>query len=697
MTYYKQIKLKVTRPESVYLNYWQSNKNQIEDALYNDLSKNEKNLKLKEFVDFKIKEIIEAKNKVNASKYLIFDFDGVFGDSWNATVKAFMHLEKQENQEEVIKYLKTDRLVNPRYTKDRIYTDEETENLLKFREEEYNLKKQIGLGYFKEFVEEVKQYKNAKMAIVSTAYQPVLDEFAITSGLKFTHLEGFKANFSKETCIKNIARDWNVSLNQIVFFTDTIRDIKEASNLLAKEQIFGCSWGFHNQSELETILPKEQILVNFSDIHNKLARQIDVLTRQILALSDDNNLIEKKLHLALDEYLTKLIKDNLINNKRRVDGRLLTETRAISCQMNVLSEPHGSSLFSRGETQVLNTLTLGTLDQMQLTDNAEDENEVYLGYIHHYNFPAYSVGETGRYIGAGRREIGHGNLAQKALEPVLPNKDDFPYMIRTVSECLGSNGSTSMASTCASSLSLMTAGVPIKSHVAGVAMGLAINENGGYSVLTDIQGLEDHHADMDFKVTGTETGVTAIQLDNKVGGVTSLVLKETLKQAKEARQHILSIMNQTISSSNPNIHPKAPKVKIIIVPSDKMRDVIGPSGAVINGMQDKFKVKIDLENETGKCAIYSSKMEDVDACYKQIESIVKVYQTGDKVMAKIFRMENYGVFVKLDDGDKESMIHISNLKMARGVPPSTRYKISDVLQCEVAGFNDKGQMDLSLI
>ena len=697
MTYYKQSKLKITKPQSAYFNFWVSNKQGIEEALYNNLSKNEKNLKLKELVALKIQEVILAKSKINKTKYLIFDFDGVFGDSWNATVKAFMHLDNRSDEEEVIKYLKTDRLVNPRYTADRVYTDEETATLLKFREEEYSLKKQIGLGYFEQFIHEVKQYKNTKMALVSTAFQPVLEEFATISGLKFTHINGFKANFSKETSVKNICADWNVSLDEVIFFTDTIRDVTEVKNILNTKQIFGCSWGFHNQVELETILPSEQILVDFSDIHNKLTRETNILTRQILALDAETSIIEKKLHLSLDEYLTSLIKDNLINHKKRVDGRLLTETRTISCQIDVLPETHGSSLFNRGETQVLNTVTLGTLDQMQLTDNAEDKEEVYLGYIHHYNFPAYSVGETGRYIGAGRREIGHGNLAQKALEPVLPNKDEFPYMIRTVSECLGSNGSTSMASTCASSLSLMASGVRIKSAVAGVAMGLAIDNNGKYSVLTDIQGLEDHHADMDFKVTGTDTGVTAIQLDNKVGGLTPTVLKEALKQAKEAREHILNIMNQTISHSKNEIHHKAPKVRIIMVPMDKMRDVIGPSGAIINGMQDKFKVKIDLENETGKCAIYSNQIKDVDACYKQIQGIIKIYQVNDKVIAKIFRMENYGVFVKLDDGDKESMIHISNLKMARGIAPSSKYKIGDVLQCVVAGFNEKGQMDLSLI
>ena len=429
----------------------------------------------------------------------------------------------------------------------------------------------------------------------------------------------------------------------------------------------------------------------------EFSNQTPLLIRQIIALSFDEKSLEKELFKGLNEYLTELIKDNLITHQKRVDGRQLNQTRQITCQINVLGMTHGSSLFQRGETQVLNIMTLGTGEDHQKLDNMEDFEETYKDYIHHYNFPSYSVGEIGRYFGPGRREIGHGNLAEKALLPVLPSNLDFPYFIRTVSECLGSNGSTSMASTCASSLSLLAGGVPIKAPVAGVAMGLALDEkSGNFAVLTDIQGLEDHHADMDFKVTGTSTGVTAIQLDNKIGGLTPAILKQALFEARAGRLHILEVMNQTISQPADDISPHAPRVRILLVPNDKIRDVIGSGGAIINGLEQEFGVKIDLDNDTGKCSIYSPNLTNVDNCYDRIYKIVRGFQNGDKVIGKIFRIENYGVFVKIDNTDKESMVHVSQLGINRQTEVSSKYKIGDIIQLEVTGQNEKGQLELRL-
>jgi polyribonucleotide nucleotidyltransferase len=397
------------------------------------------------------------------------------------------------------------------------------------------------------------------------------------------------------------------------------------------------------------------------------------------------------LHHALDEFISEIVKNNILENEKRVDGRALNETRKISSQINVLSEPHGSSLFQRGETQVLNILTLGTLDDALLLDGIEDIFTTSKRYLHHYNFPPYSVGETGRYNGTGRREIGHGNLAEKALLPVIPNEDTFPYTIRLVSECLGSNGSTSMASTCASTLSLMAGGVPIKDMVAGVAMGLAINkETGVFKVLTDIQGLEDHHADMDFKVTGTIDGITAIQLDNKVGGMPVDVLISALHQAKEGRIYILNKMKETISIPKSDISESAPKVMMIIVPESKIRDVIGSGGAIINGMQSEFGVEISLENESGKTSIYGKNQENVLKCFNHIKSIIREFQTGEILTGVVVRIEKFGAFFKVDGTEKDAMIHISALGGGKRLE-----KVEDVLNignrisCTVNGIDQK--------
>ena len=425
---------------------------------------------------------------------------------------------------------------------------------------------------------------------------------------------------------------------------------------------------------------------------------INNLERQVLGLNFDEKTLQKALHKALDSCLTILIKDNLINHGKRVDGRKLDQTRQISCQVNVLGMTHGSALFERGETQVLNILTLGTSQEHQKLDGMEDFEETFKDYVHHYNFPSYSVGEVGRYFGPGRREIGHGNLAEKALLPVLPKGVDFPYFIRTVSECLGSNGSTSMASTCASSLSLLSGGVPITAPVAGVAMGLAFDKDSNkYAVLTDIQGLEDHHADMDFKVTGTSLGITAIQLDNKIGGMTPAILKEALNQAKNGRLHILEVMNSVIDKPANDISPLAPRVRVIMVPMDKIRDVIGSGGATINGLEKEFKVKIDLENETGKCSIYSKDLPAVDACYEVIAGIVHVFERGEKVIGTIFRIEQYGVFVRINDTDTDSMVHVSQLGVPRQTQVSSIYNIGDKINLEIIGQNEKGQLEMRLI
>lgn len=409
-----------------------------------------------------------------------------------------------------------------------------------------------------------------------------------------------------------------------------------------------------------------------------------------------------QLESSLEVASKKIIKNKILTEEKRVDGRKLDEVRPILIEVGNIPRVHGSSLFQRGETQVLNILTLGTSRDAQLLDDMEDFEEVSKRYIHHYNFPSYSVGETGRYGPVGRREIGHGALAEKALLPVLPDEDSFPYTMRLVSECLGSNGSTSMASTCASCLSLMQGGVPITDMVAGVAMGLVLDtETKNFKVLTDIQGLEDHNGDMDFKVTGTANGITAIQLDNKVAGLTVGILSQALLEAKKGRIHILNEMKKVITKPNPEISKYAPGVAITQVPVEKIGDVIGPSGKIIKGISSKYEVEIEIEDATGKTFIFGKDTEKVLKAKKTIEKIIKGYQAGEIVSGEIYRIEPFGAFMDIiEDGDKvgkDGMIHISNLSETRIKDVQSVVKIGDKVECKILSVNEKGQLELKLL
>lgn len=420
--------------------------------------------------------------------------------------------------------------------------------------------------------------------------------------------------------------------------------------------------------------------------------KLDLDTEQLKSLSSNLN---GWFAQSLYDFITNVIRQTVIKDKKRVDGRKLDETRPITSYVGMLSRTHGSSLFTRGETQVLNVLTLGSTSDAQTIDEMEDFIEVNKRYIHHYNFPPFSVGETGRYGAPGRREIGHGALAERALLPVLPSELEFPYTIRLVSECLGSNGSTSMASTCASTLSLLDAGVPIKKMVAGVAMGLMLDSaTSEYEVLTDIQGLEDHHGDMDFKVTGTPDGITALQLDNKVAGLTPTILKEALIRAKAGRLHILEIMKTAIAEPRAELSKYAPRVMAIHIPMDKIVEVIGPSGKIIKGIIARTNVDIDIEDKTGKCNIFGKDAFMVQEAYNIINEIIREYKPGEIVEGEVFRVEPFGAFVKLSNG-KEGLVHISELAPWRVGKTEDILKLNQWVQCEVLGLNEKGQLMFS--
>jgi polyribonucleotide nucleotidyltransferase len=624
-------------------------------------------------------------------------------------------------------------------------------------------------------------------------------------------------------------------------------------------------------------------VVHQSDLHREKLFNFDpAIAQEVLNLVEtetDFKATKEQFYNAFHDLQKKVVQDNILHKDRRVDGRRLDETRTITCQIDVLPRVHGSSLFSRGETQVLNILTLGTMRDAQTLDDMENFDEEVKRYLHHYNFPSYSVGETGRYGGVGRREIGHGALAERALVPVIPSEAKFPYTMRLVSECLGSNGSTSMASTCASSLSLLAGGVPVKDIVAGVAMGLVLesvtndlgdlskvelktkqlrlrpllesdakamfeegNENvtkylpwkpninvesalefiqftqakiikgeqaqfivegiktkeflgtvslfntnsgtpsvglwfkesaqghgyafealealfkwaqtnlkythiiyeafveneasnglakklGGvyqntysrymplknlsadnnvyfindgaytpkFKVLTDIQGMEDHLGDMDFKVTGTQDGITALQLDNKVAGLTSDILKQALTKAKVGRLHILDVMKSCIDAPRASISSNAPGVSVVDVPVEKIGDVIGSGGKIIKGIEQRFGVSVDLENETGRTYIYGKETQSVQDAQAFILGLIKEYLPGEEVDGVVFRIEAYGAFLKLEGGDKEGMCHISRMGTKRVEKVEDVLKMGQTIKVKIVEVNEKGQISLSLV
>ena len=377
--------------------------------------------------------------------------------------------------------------------------------------------------------------------------------------------------------------------------------------------------------------------------------------------------------------------------KIRPDGRAVNEIRPLDSQVDLLPRAHGSALFTRGETQVLSVTTLGALGDNQIIDDLTEVEEKR--FMHQYNFPPFSVGEVGRMGSPGRREIGHGALGEKALSMVLPSEDEFPYAIRTVAEVLESNGSSSQASICVGSMSLMAAGVPIKAPVAGVAMGL-ITYGDHYTILTDIQGMEDHYGDMDFKVAGTKDGITALQMDIKIKGISRDILKEALAQAHEGRLTILENMNSAISKARDDVSEYAPKMDVIMLPVDKIRDVIGTGGKTINQIIEECdQVKIDIEDD-GRCVIYHTSREAINKAKAIIEGIIKEAKVGEIYDATVVRLEKYGAFVELFKGT-DALLHVSKISHERVDKPSDVLKIGDVIKVKVTEIDEKGRVNVS--
>lgn len=450
-------------------------------------------------------------------------------------------------------------------------------------------------------------------------------------------------------------------------------------------------------------------MLNAIQIEEKLARQdkIDELKEEVCEkfkeiYKDDENLndIIKQVNEVLEAIEYEEIRRLITEEKIRPDGRKVDEIRPLSSEIDILPRTHGSALFTRGQTQVLSITTLGSISEYQILDGLSDEEGKR--FMHHYNFPQFSVGETGRYGAPGRREIGHGALGEKALSQVLPSEEEFPYTIRVVSEVLESNGSSSQASICAGCMSLMAAGVPIKDMVAGIAMGLITN-NDKYTILTDIQGAEDHFGDMDFKVAGTKKGICALQMDIKIQGITKQILQEALQQAKKARFEILENMKTAITEPRKELSPYAPKIKQIKIKESQIKDVIGRGGDVITkiiqdssnviSVNDKNAIKIDIEDD-GRIILYHSDYAVIDKAIKMIEDITREVEEGQIYTAKVVKVEPFGCFVEIWPGC-EGLVHISKLSKERVEKVEDVVKEGDEIVVKAIGTDNKGRLNFS--
>ncbi|MEO0219770.1 MAG: polyribonucleotide nucleotidyltransferase, partial [candidate division WOR-3 bacterium] len=395
---------------------------------------------------------------------------------------------------------------------------------------------------------------------------------------------------------------------------------------------------------------------------------------------------------ALYRISAQIMRNEILNNNIRVDGRKLNDIRPISCEVGILPRTHGSALFTRGETQALVIATLGTRRDAQILSELEEEE--FKRFMVHYNFHPFSTNEVRPLRGPSRREIGHGALAEKALSYVIPDEDKFPYTIRLVSEITQSNGSTSMATVCGGTLALMDAGVPISSMVAGISIGLVLENYDKYALLTDIVGMEDHFGDMDFKIAGTRKGITAIQLDIKIKGLNVKIIKEAFSRAREAREYILDIMSKTISEPRKEVSKYAPKILVMNIPMEKIGDVIGPGGKVIRKIINTTNTKVEIDFDTGKTLISGLDYENVKKAKEMISEIIQEVEVGKVYLGKITRIENYGLFVEILPG-KIGLVHISEVDEVPIKDLRNMFKVGDEVLVKVIEIDELGRPKLS--
>ncbi|GMG68642.1 polyribonucleotide nucleotidyltransferase [Tetragenococcus halophilus] len=442
---------------------------------------------------------------------------------------------------------------------------------------------------------------------------------------------------------------------------------------------------------MKTAVLTEEKLAREDEIENVKTIVKEAYEEQITALEEEaSDHLAQEVNQIAEDLEKDVVRELITIDKIRPDGRKVDEIRALSSEVGLLPRAHGSGLFTRGQTQALSACTLAPLGEHQVIDGLGVEESKR--FIHHYNFPKYSVGSTGRAGSPGRREIGHGALGERALSQIIPSEAEFPYTIRLVAEVLESNGSSSQASICAGTLALMDAGVPIKAPVAGIAMGL-VSDGEKYTILTDIQGMEDHLGDMDFKVAGTKDGITALQMDIKIQGITEQILREALAQAKQARMEILQQLTSTIAQPKEELSPYAPKIEMMSIDPEKIKDVIGKGGDVINGIIDETSVKIDIDQE-GNVSIASSDAEMIKKASGIIKDLTKEIKPGEVYLGKVVRIEKFGAFVNIAKG-KDGLVHISQIAKERINKVEDVLHVGDEVLVKVTEIDKQGRINLS--
>ena len=535
---------------------------------------------------------------------------------------------------------------------------------------------------------------DGEFIINPTAAQKKVSDLALTVAStreKVIMIEAGANEVPEDTMLEAIFKAHEVN-QEIIKFIDTI--VAECGK--PKHSYESCAIPEELFNAIKEIVPPAEMEeAVFTDDKQTREENIRAITERLEEAFADNEEWLPLIGDAVYQYQKKTVRKMILKDHKRPDGRKIDEIRPLAAEVDILPRVHGSGMFTRGQTQILNACTLAPLSEAQRLDGL-DENETSKRYMHHYNFPSFSVGETKPSRGPGRREIGHGALAERALIPVLPSEEEFPYAIRTVSETMESNGSTSQASICASSLSLMAAGVPIKSMVAGISCGLVTGEtDDDYLVLTDIQGLEDFFGDMDFKVGGTHKGITAIQMDIKIHGLTRPIIEEAIRRCREARLYIMdNIMAPVISEPRKELSPYAPKITQISIDPQKIGDVVGKQGKVINRIIEETGVKIDIEDD-GSVNVCGTDQEMIDKAIAIIKNIVTEVEPGMIFTGKVVRMMDFGAFVELAP-NKDGMVHISRLSDKRVAKVEDVVKIGDEVTVRVVEVDRMGRINLTM-
>ena len=508
---------------------------------------------------------------------------------------------------------------------------------------------------------------------------------------KVIMIEAGANEIPEEKMIEAIYKAHNVNQTIIAFINDIVKEVGKP-----KHEYTSCAIPAELFDAIKQIVPPAEMEeAVFTDEKQKREANISAITDKLTEAFADNEEWLAILGEAIYQYEKKTVRKMILKDHKRPDGREITQIRPLAAEVDIVPRVHGSSMFTRGQTQICDVCTLAPLSEMQKLDGL-DENEVSKRYMHHYNFPAYSVGETKVSRGPGRREIGHGALAERALIPVLPSEEEFPYAIRCVSETFASNGSTSMASTCASCMSLMAAGVPIKRMVAGISCGLVTGEtDDDFVLLTDIQGLEDFFGDMDFKVTGTTEGITAIQMDIKIHGLTRPIVEGAIARCREARLFIMdNCMKKAIAEPRPEVSKYAPKIVQIQIDPQKIGDVVGQRGKTINAIIDATGVKIDITDE-GAVSVCGTDPEMMQEAIRLINIIVEEFEEGKIYEGKVVSIKEFGAFIEFAPG-KEGMVHISKIAKERINHVEDVLTLGDKVKCVCLGKDKMGRISFSI-